>query len=412
MRAGRAQRLAARIGIDDLPLDDTRFRRIFAAEALSLLGSRIAPVALVFAALEVSGAAGVGLVLAARQIPMVALLIGGGVIADRRSPKSLMIAADVARAAAQGATALVLILGHAELWHLIALQAAYGAAEAFSPPAQAGLIADVVPAERLQAANSLRAFAESIAGIAGPALAGVLVVAVGPGWGLAADGATFAASALVLAFVSMTARPTVAGRRFVADLRDGWRAFRSSDWLWGGVATMSLWNCVYGVYLVLGPVVADEERGGAATWAAIGTAAGIGAVAGGLLLVRLRPRRPGVLFTAGLLCACGPALTLATGLPLAVVIASAVVSGAGAIGFNATWESTVQREVPRESLSRVIAYDWFGSLSLGPVGFVIGGLLAEPLGATNVLLGAGIGLVLLPMLLWAIPGVRALRAGL
>jgi MFS family permease len=412
MRAGHAQRLAARIGIDDLPLDDSRFRRIFAAEAISLLGSRIAPVALVFAVLEISDAAGVGLVLAARQIPLIALLLGGGVIADRRSPRSLMIAADVVRAGAQGVTALVLILGHAELWHLVVLQAVFGAAEAFSGPAESGLIADVVPAARLQAANSLRAFAQSIAGIAGPALAGVLVVGVGPGWGLAADAATFAASGLVLTAVSVAARPIAAERRFLADLREGWQAFRASDWLWGGVATMSAWNCVYGVYAVLGPVVSDEDRGGAATWAAVSTAVGIGAVAGGLLLVRMRPRRPGLLLSAGLLCGCGPALTLAAGLPIAVVVASALVSGAGMIGFNATWESTVQREVPRESLSRVVAYDQFGSYALAPLGFALGGLLAEPLGATTVLLGAGIALVLLPMLLWAIPDVRALRAGL
>jgi hypothetical protein len=117
-----------------------------------------------------------------------------------------------------------------------------------------------------------------------------------------------------------------------------------------------------------------------------------------------------VLLTAGLAVACGPALAFATGLPLAIVIAAAAIEGAGAIGFNATWESTVQRQVPREALSRVIAYDMFGSFALAPVGYALGGLLAEPLGATTVLLGAGILLVALPALLWAIPGIRALRA--
>jgi hypothetical protein len=61
-----------RLIADDVPLDDGRFRRVFAAEAVSLLGTFIAPVALVFAVLEISDAAGVGLVLAAAQVPLVA----------------------------------------------------------------------------------------------------------------------------------------------------------------------------------------------------------------------------------------------------------------------------------------------------------------------------------------------------
>jgi transmembrane secretion effector len=393
-----------RLGLDDVPLEDPAFRRVFAAEAVSLLGTGVAPVALVFAVLSISDAAGVGLVLAARTIPQVALLLGAGVIADRTSPRSVLVAADSARAAAQGLTALLLIAGEAELWHLAALQAAYGAAEAFSGPAHSSLIADVVALERLQAANSLRAFAESIAQIAGPAVAGVLVVAVGPGWGLAVDAASFAASALLLASLAVAARAPVAARRMLTDLREGWRAFRSIDWLWRGVMTMSLWNAAWGAYQVLGPVVAKE----AAVWAAVSTAYGIGAVAGGLLLVRLRPRRPGQLFSVGLALGSGPALALATGLPVGVAVAAAAAAGAGAVGFNATWQSVVQRQVPRESLSRVTAYDLFGSFALGPVGFALGGFLAEPLGPTTALLGAGLALAALSALLWSFSSVRAL----
>jgi hypothetical protein len=400
---------AARLGIEDVPLEDRRFRRVFAAEAISLLGTGVAPVALVFGVLEVSDAAGVGLVLAARQVPLVALLLGGGVVADRSSPRSLLIGADVVRAAAQGLSAALLIAGAAELWSLAALQATYGAAQAFSGPAHTGLIADVVARERLQAANSLRALAESGASIAGPALAGVLVVAIGPGWGLAVDAGTFACSALLLASVQVSGRAVAVAGRFLAELRDGWRAFRGSDWLWRGVATMSLWNGVWGAYQVLGPVLTAQELGGAGAWAAISTGYGVGMVAGGLVLVRIRPRRPGVLLSAGLLVACGPALALGAGLPLAAVIAAAVLAGAGLIGFNGTWESVMQREVPRGQLSRVMSYDMFGSFALGPLGLVLGGLLAAPLGAGPTLLGAGVLLALLAAGLWCIPGMRALR---
>jgi MFS family permease len=376
------------VGVGDVPLDDPAFRRLFVAEAVSMLGTGVAPVALVFAVLSVSDAAGVGLVLAARTLPEVALLLGGGVVADRRSPRTVLVLADAARASTQGLTALLLIAGEAELWHLAALQAAYGAAEAFSGPARSSLIADVVAPERLQAANSLRAFAESIALIAGPALAGVLLVAVGPGWGLAVDAVSFAASALLLASLVAVSPAPRAARALLTDLREGWRAFRSIDWLWRGVVTMSLWNAAWAAYAVLGPVVSGE----AAVWAAVSTAYGIGAVAGGLLLVRLRPRRPGLLFTVGLALGSAPALALATGVPVGL---AAAVAGAGAVGFNATWQSVVQREVPRESLSRVTSYDLFGSFALGPVGFALGGLLAEPLGPSTALLLAGLAMAAL-----------------
>jgi MFS family permease len=393
-------------GVTDLPLDDRRFRRVVAAEAISLLGTFITPVALVFAVLDISDAAGVGFVLAAREIPLVVLLLGGGVIADRHGPRSVMIVSNAVMAVGQGLTAALLLAGHAEVWHLVLLQAITGGAQAFALPAQTSLIADIVPPERLQAANSLRAFASSIGNIAGPALAGIIVVVASPGWGLAADAATFAASALILATVSVEHRKLATTQRVLADLRDGWRAFRASDWLWGGVSVMSLWNATFAVFRVAGPVVAFRP----AVWATVLTATGVGAVIGGLVLVRVRPRRPGILLSIGLLTACGPALALAADLPTAVVAATAVLSGAGGIGFNATWESTVQREVPRESLSRVIAYDMFGSFALAPIGFAVGGLLVEPLGASTTLWAAGILFAALAALLWSIPGIRRLRA--
>jgi len=398
--------LRMRLIADDVPLDDRRFRRVFAAEAISLLGTFVTPVALVFAVLDISDAAGVGFVLAAREIPLVVLLLGGGVIADRHGPRAVMIVANAVMAAGQGLTAALLLGGHAEVWHLVLLQAITGGAQAFALPAQTSLIADIVPPERLQAANSLRAFASSIGNIAGPALAGIIVVAASPGWGLAADAATFALSSLILATVSVEHRKLAKTQRVLADLRDGWRAFRASDWLWGGVSVMSLWNATFAIFRVVGPVVAIRP----AVWATVLTATGIGAVIGGLVLVRVRPQRPGILLSVGLLSSCGPALALAAGLPTAVVAATAVLSGAGGIGFNATWESTVQREVPRESLSRVMAYDMFGSFALAPIGFAIGGLLVEPLGATTTLYAAGILLAALAALLWTIPGIRRLRA--
>src|SRR4051794_34236478 len=176
------------------------FRLLFAAQAISWFGDRMVSIALAFAVLGLGGSASdVGLVLAFRMVPLVATLLAGGVIADRVSRRAVMVAADLARVLTQGAIALLLITGHASIWALALLSGATGAATGFFNPASTGLLPAVVPAERLQEANGVRATALSGGEIVGPAIAGVLIAGVGPGWALAVDAATFAVSGLLLA---------------------------------------------------------------------------------------------------------------------------------------------------------------------------------------------------------------------
>ena len=149
------------------------FRLVFAASAVSWLGDRMVPIALAFAVLELGGSASeVGIVLAARSLPLVATLLVGGVVADRVSRRAVMVVADVVRVGTQGAIAALLIAGAAEIWMLAVLSGASGAAAGFFSPASTGLLPAVVPPERLQEANGVRATALSGGEIAGPAHGG------------------------------------------------------------------------------------------------------------------------------------------------------------------------------------------------------------------------------------------------
>ena len=150
----------------------------------------------------------------------------------------------------------------------------------------------VVSIERLQQANALRGLTEAVGRIAGPALAGVLVVGVGPGWALAVDAATFGVSAAFLAAIPMPAHVPVESHSFIADLRDGWDDFRSRTWLWTTVASTTFGNMMFAAYFVLGPLVADRELGGAGAWALIASAFGIGLLVGGIVLLQMDPQRP------------------------------------------------------------------------------------------------------------------------
>lgn len=241
-------------------LRERPFRLLFLGQAVSLLGDGMVPVALAFAVLELTGSpTDLGIVLAARTVPLVAFLLAGGVWADRLSRRTVMVAADLARLGAHGAMAALLLAGGAEVWSLAALSAITGTATAFFNPAITGAMPAIVSAARLQQANALRGLAMAGGAIVGPALAGVLVAGAGAGWALAADAATFGVSAALLVRVPLRARARAEVRRFFADLREGWDDFRSRTWLWTSVAAAALGNMLFAAYMVLGPVVAQAS---------------------------------------------------------------------------------------------------------------------------------------------------------
>jgi MFS family permease len=357
------------------------FRLLFLGQGVSVLGDRMVAVALAFAVIELGGSASeVGLVLAAAWVPFMATVLAGGVVADRTSRRSVMVAADLVRMASQGTMAALLISGAGEIWMLAALAGVTGAAMGFFGPAATGLMPEVVPADELQPANALRSAAVSASEIAGPALAGVLVATAGAGWAIAADAATFAASAACLALLRPPERELPERASFLSDLRDGWDAFRSRRWVWTFVAYFAVVNVFWGAWSALGPIVADRDLGGAAVWGSILAAQGVGALAGSLLATRARPARPLVVVACmealfglplGFLAAAAPAPALAIG---------AFLSGIGLMVGMSVWESTLQRHIPQESLSRVSSYDWFGSYAFLPLGLALWGTVAGAIG--------------------------------
>jgi len=372
------------------PLREREFRLLFAGRTTSLVGSAIAPVALAFAVLDLTGSkTDLGLILACREIPLLLFLLVGGIIADRLPRNRVMMSANVVSAFAQGSIAALLITGNAEVWHLAALAAVNGGASAFFFPASAGVIPQTVPAPILQQANALLALALNSAMIGGAALAGFLVAAFGPGWAIAVDAGTYALSAGLVALMRVPSLAPDKRPHFLSDLGVGWREFRSRTWLWVIVLQFSLLLMVtMGAFSVLGPVVADEELGGAKAWGLILTAQAAGLVAGGLLGLRFRPRRMLVAATLGILVI--PAPLVALGFPLGVpaIAAVAFVAGVGNEVFGLLWHTTMQQEVPADKLSRVYSFDALGSIGLVPVGYAVAGPVAEAVGVRATLWGA------------------------
>jgi MFS family permease len=387
------------------------FRLLVACDVMSALGTGIAVVAAPFAVLAIGGsAADVGYVATAALLPMVAFLLLGGVVADRLPRHRVVFAAEVAQAVAQGLAAALLLAGAARVWELVALSVVRGAGLGFYFPAASGLLPQTVePGDRAQA-NAIDRVGRNGAQIGGTALGGLLVGFAGPGWGLAADAASFIVAAALRLGMRFPAALPAGGTSMLAELREGWREFTSRRWLWSIVVQFAgVAAVITAATSVLGPLVAQDRLGGAKAWGAILAAFAVGAVVGGLIMVRYRPGRMLLAATGAVLVFTVLLFALAIPLTVPLIAAAALIAGAAQEVFAVSWATTLQQEIPPAALSRVSAYDAIGSFALAPVGTVVAGPLAVAFGAGTILLAGGTLVVALTVAVLLVPEVRQLR---
>ena len=384
------------------------FRLVFGASLVSLLGDGVLPVALSFAVPDLTGSAtDLGLVLASETVALAAALLAGGVVADRVGRRRVMVAADLVRLASQSVIGALVVTGDATVAEILVSQALLGAATGFFNPASSGLL-PFVAGERLQQANALRGMAMASGRIAGPAIAGVLVVATGPGVALLVDGASYAISALLLARVRRHDLPQQGPGRFLSDLREGFSEVRARTWVWSVIAVFAVTNMVYAAFPVLGAVISKRHLGGAGAWAAILACQAVGGLIASTTLLRIRPRRPLLVAVRVALVAAFPLFMLALRAPLVLILVAALIAGVGGMVFNTLWETTLQQHIPAAARSRVSSYDWFGSIVFTPLGLALIGPLATGIGISGALYLCGAIDVLSVALLLGVRDIRTL----
>jgi len=393
------------------PLARREFRLLFLARGISFFGSAIAPVAIAFAVLDLTGSAtDLGLVLAARVVPQIVFLLVGGVWSDRLPRHLVMVASDLLTGGAQATSAALLLTGNAEIWHLVVLQAVGGTAFAFFFPASTGLVPQTVEAPLLQQANAILRIALNAGSIGGAALGGLLVAGVGSGWALAIDAMTFFVSAAFLVQMRVTRGERLEAPNFLRELRAGWREFSSRTWLWVIVVAFGFLNAAEtGAFNVLGPIVANDELGGASAYGAIFAAEAIGLVLGGLLVLRFRPSRPLFVGCAAVILMPPVLVLLALGAPLPLILVAALVMGLGVEIFSIMWDTALQQHVPEQALSRVSSYDALGSIVFIPLGQLAAGPISDAIGVDETLYLAAAIVTLAVVAMVATPDIRRLR---
>jgi predicted MFS family arabinose efflux permease len=390
------------------------FRLLFAGQALSVVGDRITPIAIAFAVLGLGSATDLGLVLAASGVPFALFAVAGGVVSDRVGRRRVMIVSDIVRTLSQATVAVLLLTGSAEVWMLVVLSAVYGTAAAAFMPALIGLIPQTVPPDRLQEANALLGFTRSIASVAGPALAGILIAIGGPGDAIAIDALTFALSAACLIALRPDRAAAAADAEendgFAARLRSGWREVRRRPWLASGLGAMAAYHVfVLPAVWILGPALAESDLDGASSWAIIVACFGVGTIAGNLLALRLSIRRPVLVAAIALVGAATQAVIIGSGLGTAGIAILEIPAGIAVSLFFTLWDTNIQEQVPPAAVSRVSSYDFAVSLGLMPLGMAVAGPIAAAAGVQTTLIAmSAVGMV--AALAWlAVPDVRRVR---
>jgi MFS family permease len=403
--------------VPEVLVTEPQFRLLFAGQVLSLIGDRVMLVALPFAVLEAGGSLeSVGLVVAAELVPFLLFALVGGVLADRSDRRRVLIASDAARLAIQAAGGALLLGGAATPVLLGGLAALYGTADAFFQPAFTGLLPQTVSHPgQLQPANALRGLSFSVSSVAGPALAGVLIAAIGAGAAMLFDAGSFAVSVACL----VRLRPVVAASAaeetpppFLTAMRAGWREVRSRSWIVAGLGAMCAYHAIVlpAVY-VLGPVTVSDRLGGPGAWAAVVVSFGVGCIVGDLVLLRWRPSHALRVAGIALVAASCQAAVYGSGLGIAGTCVLQALAGVGVTVFFTLWEVSLQEHVPGEALSRVSSFDYLSATALMPVGTALAGPVAAAVGTQATLLGMSAVGVACALAFLAVPRVRDLPRG-
>jgi MFS family permease len=394
---------------------ERQVRIYLAGAALSYIGTAVVPVALSFAVLDTGhGASGLGLVLAAQTIPTILLLLLGGIAGDRWSRRSIMIGADLFRALAQAVLAICLISGHAPLGLMVVVSAFIGIGNAFFQPASGGFLTEIVVREQLGRTNGLLRTANALAMVIGPAVGGLVVGAIGPGWGIALDSASYIASAFCLLTIMLPAKavlPTSGKKSVGKDLVEALHAMRQTKWLFFIVAQYGALNMLaIAPFNVIAPIVlsakAPHSGGGAGAWGTLLSGIGVGAVFGAFACARRQPRRMllGVEVAAIMLSA--PIFLLAMHASFVLIFAASIIFGVGAAMLSVLTITAIQKEIAPSMLSRTMAMVQLANIGLLPLGYVLAGPALSLLGPTTSLTLSGACVLASVAILLSQPEIR------
>jgi MFS family permease len=382
------------------------FRKLWIGLALSLVGDFFNYIAMAWLVLSLTGSSlALGAVLMVQAVPRSILMLVGGAMADRLSPRVAMAGSMVLRFVCVAPLAYVVITGHAQIWEAYAVSALFGVFDAFFYPAASSMLPQIVKDSELEAGNAVTNVTRQMSLIVGPAVAGVVVAAFGSGWAFAGDAAFLVAGAAVIVWMPTMARGRLSAAagaapqertslkaEIAAGLRYAWSdvgirtallVIAAVDFAASGSMQVGLPTLAHGRFAA-GAVGLGVLLG---AWGAGATA---GAAASGVLKP---PERIGWLIIG--VCAWIGAGIVITGLVGSLIPAALTLALAGiATGLINTYGiAWLQRRTDPAMLGRVMSLVMMASIGLIPVSLAASGAIAD-VNPTVLFLISG-GLVLL-----------------
>lgn len=376
------------------------FARLFSAYFISYFGAAMAPIAMAFGVLELTGSTkDSAVVIAAPIIAQIFVLLLGGTLADRTSRQKLMVFADLLALTSQMTIAILFLTEQASVLTLSIFMLISGSAYALHKPATTGFIPQIVSRQDLQAANAFLGLSKNSAIMLGAATAGVLVATLGAGYTLLIDALTFGVSGLLILTLKPKTQKAVEKVSLIQDLQLGWKEFTSHTWLWSIIIQFAIMvAALQGIFALVGPAIARDQMGGAIDWGLIMAFDGLGCLAGGALALVINVKRPMLFATCCAFFFVLLPLVLAGPLQLWIVCIAAFFSGTAGQLYGVFWYTTLHKQIPANMLSRVSAYDHMGSIALAPLGILAAGFLYEEIGGRATALIA-VAIIILPTLL-------------
>jgi MFS family permease len=386
------------------PLRIRLFRGLWIATLVSNIGTWMHDVGAGWLMTSLSSSPSiVALVAAASTFPVMLLALPAGAIADILDRRRLLIAAQVYFLVVIGALALLTALGIITPRLLLGFTFAVGVGTALTMPAWSAIVPELVPADELPSAIALNSIGINISRAIGPAIAGVLVAAVGPWLVFALDASScLGVLAVLLRWRREPRKSSLPAERFFSAIRVGLRFIMHTRALQAVLIRGAAFFIFASATWSLFPLVVRRELGrGPEVYGLLLTCIGIGAVAGAMLLPRLRERvsRNTLVAGASALYALA-ALALAYLQNLGLLAVAMLATGVAWIAILAGLQISAQLTLPDWVRARGLAafvVVFMGGMALGSV---LWGQVATRIGIPAALTAAATGMVIAIGLTW------------
>jgi len=377
------------------------FRKLWVATTVSLFGDFFNYIAMAWLVLQLTGSSlALGTVLVVQALPRAVLMVVGGALADRLSPRLTMLGSMGLRAVVVAPLAVLVLNGRVQMWEVYSVAVVFGIVDAFFMPARGSILPNVVADHELEPGNAVLNVTGQASVILGPVLGGVIVAVLGIGWAFAGDAACFVVGFLFVLWLPTAARSAAGkehpdgglGGQIAAGIRYAWAEMGIRVTLIVIAVVDFAANGALGVGLPT--LVHGRFAGGAEGLGIMLGAWGVGATAGALGAGFFPPpKRFGWLIV--FICAWLGVGFVGVGLVPSLVPAALLMAftGVGTGVTNTYAVSWLQRRTDPAMQGRVMSLVMLASMGLTPIAYAASGVIAE-VNPTLLFLVAG-GMILL-----------------